>query len=332
MLGDDKSILNRIANVNEPMNVSAVDCEVIVMFQFPPLDAKNNGGYIKGSIESMREKSNPLYFKQLDVISAAFYTAEASQILKKIDMEVIVILVCTTLACVFMALFAKNHDKKSILLGNEWLEVNEIAVRIIVMAAFLLQLHLLQLTWSTRKADTKQKDLWIAEKKVLHVIFTLYAVGILIALLVHQNNTLHGDVVYSSSLSQQHSFWEHLKSCSGLVLDDFLLPQILLNIFMNSKGNALSCSFYFGTSLVRLIPHAYDLFEALAYVDGSCLYAGEIADYYSTAWDIIIPLVSLMFASIIHFQQRFGGCSILSWRIKTKGVEEYEKVPMVTEA
>ena len=104
MLGDDKSILNRIANVNEPMNVSAVDCEVIVMFQFPPLDAKNNGGYIKGSIESMREKSNPLYFKQLDVISAAFYTAEASQILKKIDMEVIVILVCTTLACVFMGL------------------------------------------------------------------------------------------------------------------------------------------------------------------------------------------------------------------------------------
>ena len=232
----------------------------------------------------------------------------------------------------FEALFAKNHDKKSILLGNEWLEVNEIAVRIIVMAAFLLQLHLLQLTWSTRKADTKQKDLWIAEKKVLHVIFTLYAVGILIALLVHQNNTLHGDVVYSSSLSQQHSFWEHLKSCSGLVLDDFLLPQILLNIFMNSKGNALSCSFYFGTSLVRLIPHAYDLFEALAYVDGSCLYADEIADYYSTAWDIIIPLVSLMFASIIHFQQRFGGCSILSWRIKTTGVEEYEKVPMVTEA
>ncbi|KAG5140497.1 hypothetical protein JHK84_034265 [Glycine max] len=342
-----------IANVNEPMNVSAVDCEVIVMFQFPPLDAKNNGGYIKGSIESMREKSNPLYFKQLDVISAAFYTAEASQILKKIDMEVIVILKTTKpntplislvmlliltlgnmvpLVLNFEALFAKNHDKKSILLGNEWLEVNEIAVRIIVMAAFLLQLHLLQLTWSTRKADTKQKDLWIAEKKVLHVIFTLYAVGILIALLVHQNNTLHGDVVYSSSLSQQHSFWEHLKSCSGLVLDDFLLPQILLNIFMNSKGNALSCSFYFGTSLVRLIPHAYDLFEALAYVDGSCLYADEIVDYYSTAWDIIIPLVSLMFASIIHFQQRFGGCSILSWRIKTKGVEEYEKVPMVTEA
>lgn len=121
-----------------------------------------------------------------------------------------------------------------------------------------------------------------------------------------------------------------MKSYSGLVLDGFLLPQILLNVFMNSKGNALSCSFYFGISLVRLIPHAYDLFEALVYVDSSSLYEDEIADYYSTFWDIIIPLVSLMFAVIISLQQRFGGCSILSWRIK--GKEEYEKVPAVTES
>lgn len=232
----------------------------------------------------------------------------------------------------FESLFAQNHDKKRILLGSEWLEVNEIAVRLIVMVAFLLQFRLLQLTWSARKVYTKQKDLWIAEKKVLYVILTLYAAGFLIALLVHQSNTLQGDVVYSSSLSQQHSLWEDLKSFSGLVLDGFLLPQILLNLFMNSKGNALSCSFYFGISLVRLIPHAYDLFEALVYVDGSSLYEDEIADYYSTAWDIIIPLVSLMFAAIIHLQQQFGGCSILSWRINTKGVEEYKKVPVVTEA
>lgn len=396
-LGEEKSMLNT-TNVTEPVNVSAegiydaeagtlcmvgcrnlgsknqipstnsMDCEVIVKFQFPPLDAKNKGGYIKGSIESMRESSDPLYFKKLDVISAAFYTAEASQILKKVDMEVIMILLCTTLACVFVglqlyhvkrnpdmlplisfvmlliltlgnmvplvlnfeALFAQNHDKENILLGNEWLEVNEIAVRLIVMAAFLLQLRLLQLTWSSRKADSKQKNLWIAEKKVLYVIFSLYAVGFLIAFLVHQNNTLHGDVVSSASFSHHHSFWEDLKSYSGLVLDGFLLPQILLNVFMNSKGNALSCSFYFGISLVRLIPHAYDLFEALVYVDSSSLYEDEIADYYSTFWDIIIPLVSLMFAVIISLQQRFGGCSILSWRIK--GKEEYEKVPVVTES
>ncbi|RZC09012.1 uncharacterized protein LOC114416189 [Glycine soja] len=399
-LGEEKSMLNTTTNVTEPVNVSAegiydaeagilcmvgcrnlgsknqipssnsLDCEVIVKFQFPPLDAKNNGGYIKGSIESVRKNSDPLYFKQLDVISAAFYTAEASQISKKVDMEVIMILLCTTLACVFVglqlyhvkrnpdmlplisfvmsliltlgnmvplvlnfeSLFAQNHDKKRILLGSEWLEVNEIAVRLIVMVAFLLQFRLLQLTWSARKVYTKQKDLWIAEKKVLYVILTLYAAGFLIALLVHQSNTLQGDVVYSSSLSQQHSLWEDLKSFSGLVLDGFLLPQILLNLFMNSKGNALSCSFYFGISLVRLIPHAYDLFEALVYVDGSSLYEDEIADYYSTAWDIIIPLVSLMFAAIIHLQQQFGGCSILSWRINTKGVEEYKKVPVVTEA
>ncbi|KAK7313030.1 hypothetical protein VNO77_37368 [Canavalia gladiata] len=399
-LDEVKSMLNTTTNATETVNVSAegiydaeagslcmlgcrnlgsenhipitnsMDCEVIVKFQFPPLNAKNNGGYIKGSIESMRENSDPLYFKRLDVTSTAFYTEEATQILRKIDMEVIMILVCTTLACVFVGLqlyhvkrnpdmlplisfvmlliltlgnmiplvlnfeafFAQNHDKKNIMLGNEWLEVNEIAVRLIVMVAFLLQLRLLQQTWVARKADRKQKDLWIAEKKVLYVILPLYAAGFLIALFTQQNNALHNGVASSSSLLeyQQNSLWEDLKSYSGLVLDGFLLPQILLNLFWNSKGNALSCSFYFGISLVRLLPHAYDILEALVYVDGSSLYEDEIADYYSTAWDVIIPLVSLMFAVIIYLQQRLGGCSFLSWRIK--GVEQYEKVPVVTEA
>ncbi|KOM24753.1 hypothetical protein LR48_Vigan2495s000100 [Vigna angularis] len=396
-LGAQKSMLNTTTNVTEAMNVSAegiydaesgslcmvgcrslgskneilstnsLDCEVMVKFQFPPLDTNKNGDYIKGSIVSTRENSDPLYFKQLDLTSAAFYTAEASRTLKKVDMEVIMILVCTTLACVFLglqlchvkrnpdmvssisfvmlliltlgnmvplvlnfeALFAQNHDNKSILLGNELLEVKEISVRLIVMVGFLLQLRLLQLIWSARKNDTKQMELWIAEKRVFYVIFTLHAAGFLIAFLVHQNNTLHGDVVSSSSLSQLQSFWENLKSYTGLVLDGFLLPQILLNLLRNSKGNALSCSFYYGISLVKVIPHAYDLFEALVYVDGSSLYEDEIADYYSTAWDIIIPLVSLLFAIIIHLQQRFGGCTIISWRIK--GKEEYEKVPVVTE-
>ena len=177
---------------------------------------------------------------------------------------------------------------------SEMLEVKEIFVRLIVMVGFLLQIRLLQLIWSSRKDDTKQMDLWMAEKKVFYVIFTLHAAGLLITFLVHQNNTLHGDVVSSSGLSQLHTFWENLKSYSGLVLDGFLLPQILLNLFRNSKGNALSC--------------AYDLFEALVYVDGSSLYEDEIEDYYSTAWDIIIPLVSLLFVVIIHLQQRFGGC------------------------
>ncbi|KAJ1376562.1 hypothetical protein SESBI_49809 [Sesbania bispinosa] len=348
-----------LGSQNQIPTPNSVDCEIIVKFQFPPLNANNNGGYIKGSIESKRKSSDPLYFKRLDLTSAAFYTAEAKEIFRKIDMEITMILVCTTLACVFVglqlyhvkrnpdvlplisfimlliltlgnmiplvlnfeALFTQNPDKKNSLLGNEWLEVNEIAVRVIVMVAFLLQLRLLQITWSARKADRNQKGLWIAEKKVLYVVFPLYAIGFLIALLVHLNHSI--------SDYQQHSFWEDLKSYSGLVLDGFLLPQILFNLFWNSKGNALSCSFYIGTSLVRLLPHAYDLYEAHVYVDVSSFYEDEIADYYSTAWDIIIPLVGLMFAVIIYLQQRFGGSSILFWRIK--GLEEYEKVPVVTE-
>ncbi|KAF3434420.1 hypothetical protein FNV43_RR25523 [Rhamnella rubrinervis] len=39
------------------------------------------------------------------------------------------------------------------------------------------------------------------------------------------------------------SYLDALKSYAGLVLDGFLLPQIVLSIFRNSRENALSCSF-----------------------------------------------------------------------------------------
>ena len=73
----------------------------------------------------------------------------------------------------------------SVVLGDvEWFEVNEIAAMLITMVAFLLQFHLLQLTWSARKADESQKGLWIAEKHAVYVTLPLYSAGFLITLLV----------------------------------------------------------------------------------------------------------------------------------------------------
>ncbi|GAU34998.1 hypothetical protein TSUD_103200 [Trifolium subterraneum] len=48
----------------------SVDCEILLKFQFPSLDT-TNGSHIKGSIESTRKKSDPLYFKSLEVSSYA---------------------------------------------------------------------------------------------------------------------------------------------------------------------------------------------------------------------------------------------------------------------
>ncbi|KAK7313028.1 hypothetical protein VNO77_37366 [Canavalia gladiata] len=107
-LGEENSIFNTTENATETVNVSAegvydveagslcmvgcrnlgsenkmpttasVDCEILVKFQFLPPNAKNNGCYnIKGSMESNRKISDPLYFKPLDLFSVAFYTTEA---------------------------------------------------------------------------------------------------------------------------------------------------------------------------------------------------------------------------------------------------------------
>lgn len=103
----------------------------------------------------------------------------------------------------------------------------------------------------------------------------------------------------------------------------------MFNLFSNVKEKALSCSFYFGTSLVRMLPHAYDLYRAHNYVEqdnyGSYYYADPATDLYSTAWDIVIPLGVLLFAVIIFLQQVFGGRCFLPRRFRKS---EYEKVPM----
>ncbi|XP_059663999.1 uncharacterized protein LOC132309732 [Cornus florida] len=350
---------------------SKMDCEILLKFQFSPVNAKK-GGFIKGSIESTRKHSDPLFFDHLDFSSTAFYTVEARRSIWRMDLEITMALISNTLACVFAglqlfyvkkhqnvlpfislvmlviltlghmiplllnfdALFLKNYNHQTVLLGSGgWLEVNEVIVRVITMAAFLLQFRLLQLAWSVRSSDGNQKGLWVAEMKSLLVTIAFYISGALIALFMNWMKNINGKTTLSSHsvAYQQHSLWGDLRSYAGLVIDGFLVPQILLNIFQISRENALSRSFYIGTTFVRLQPHAYDLYRAHNFVpqrfNGSYMYANPTADFYSTAWDVIIPCGGIIFAVIIFLQQRFGGRRILPRRFRE--LELNEKVPVV---
>ncbi|CAL5341955.1 unnamed protein product [Camellia sinensis] len=346
------------------------DCELLLKFQFPPVNAKR-GGTIKGSIESTRKKTDPLFFKHLSMSSIAFYTGEAKKSVWRMDLEITMVLISNTLACVFVGLqlfhVKKNPDvlpltslvmfmiltlghmiplvlnyeamffgirnRQNVFLGNGgWVEVNEVIVRVVTMVAFLLQFRLLQLVWTARLGDENHKSLWIAEKKTLFVSLPLYIIGLLIAWLMNLGKNNHSNAIISSSLHQQHSLWGALRSYGGLVLDGFLFPQILLNTIRFSKESPLSHSFYIGTTFVRLLPHAYDLYRAQNYarrhLDGSYFYANPSSDFYSTSWDVIIPCGGVLFAAIIFLQQRFGGRCILPRRFRE--AEGYEKVPIVT--
>ncbi|XP_030960862.1 uncharacterized protein LOC115982414 [Quercus lobata] len=349
----------------------SLDCEILVNFEFPPTN-KRNSGRIKGSIKSTREKSDSLYFEVLDLSENTYYRDEAS--IWRMDAEIIMVLISTTLSCVFMGLqlfhvkrhphvlpftslvmlsiltlghliplvlnfeasFLRNSRGRSIFFDSGgWIEANEVIVRVVGMVAFLFQFRLLHRTWSARRGDGNQKALWIAEKRVLFVVLPLCAAGALVAVIANWGNN-ENDVVmdtYSLRSTNPRTLWCDLKSYAGLVLDGFLLPQILLNLFWNSRERALSCGFYMGNTLVRLLPHAYDLYRAHNYChryDGSYIYANPGADFYSTAWDVAIPLGGLVFALIIYLQQKFGGRFIFPQRFRE--MEGYEKLPLISDA
>lgn len=359
---------------------NALDCEIHVTIQFPPLNAKS-GERIKGSIKSLRKKSDPLYFYRLEVSSNSIYFGQAVESIWRMDLEIMMVLVSNSFLCIFLglqlfhvkkhpemlpfisivmlvvltlglmiplllnfeALFRGNANQKNVVLGSAggWLEVKEVIVRVVTMVAFLLELRLLQLTWSTRNSEETQKSLWASEGRVLYVSLPMYLIGGLITLFIYQWKNSHLGIHYKSPRNrlwlhqrlgyQQISLWEHLKSYAGLVLDGFLLPQILFNLFFDSREKPLASSFYVGTTIVRLLPHAYDLLRVHIspwYLDMS-IYANHRMDFYSTTWDVIIPCGGLLFAVLVYLQQRFSGRCILPKRFRERSAV-YEKVPSIT--
>ncbi|KAE9591739.1 hypothetical protein Lalb_Chr20g0121901 [Lupinus albus] len=357
----------------------SLDCEILVTVQFPPLNAIG-GESVKGTIESIRQKSDHYYFDPLQLSSYSISTSQADASIWRMDFEIIMVLMSNTLACVFVglqllhvkkhpdvlpnisivmlvvitlghmiplvlnfeALFMANHNQQNPFLGSGgWLEVNEVVVRMVTMIAFLLELRLLQLTWSSRQDEGSEPDLWVSEKKVLYMTLPLYFSGGLTAWFVHIWKSSHQKRFKPLKLSrhrfrfpreptyQSLSLWEDFKSYAGLLLDGFLLPQILFNILFNPEGKALACSFYAGTTIVRILPHAYDLYRAHSsawFLDSSYIYADHRMDFYSTTWDIIIPIGGLLFALLVYFQQRFGSRFILPKRARESS---YEKVPVI---
>ncbi|KAL0727351.1 hypothetical protein Bca4012_023444 [Brassica carinata] len=367
-----------------------VDCSLAIRFKFSPVDSRSDDR-LKGTIESTREKTDPLYVGRMEVVSRSIYVHQAKESVWRMDLEIAMVLISNTLSCLFVGmqlyhmskhqetlpfisvamlillvlghmiplllnfeeLFKSSHNNQESLFfeNDRWLEAKEIVVRIVTMIAFLLECRLLQLSWSARKnaEDHHQRDaVWNAEKMVSYVCLPLYITGGLIAWLVNHNRTpkrvvyigkpqsrnlLYRPVTLKRSF-QRPSLWKDLKSYGGLMLDAFLLPQILFNGFSNpDSSKSLAASFYVGNSFVRLLPHAYDLYRSHSYgkiLDWSFIYASHKVDYYSTAWDVIILCIGFLFAVMIFLQQRFGGRCFIPKRF----VEDvrYEKVVELQQA
>lgn len=334
------SVLDTQAKIED-----SLDCKILINVQFPPMDPKE-GENLNGTIRSTRQTSDPLYFEPLLFSSYKMYDEQASKSIGRMDIEIIMVVISLTLSCFFIRsqiFYAKKHrdvlptisitmlvvmtlgyliplilnfeamlvmiqyKQHSFLSSSEWMVVNEIIVRVLNLVAFVLHLRMLQVAWSARCASEGKKDLRVAEKKTMKLCLVLYFSGVVIAWFVQ-----------SKSWSYRWK-WEDLFSYSGFILDGFLFPQIILNLFRRSQEKALSPIFYVGMTVIRIFPHFYDLYRAritLPHFQSSYIYASPEVDFYSLSWNIIIPLAGILFATFIFMQQRFGGNYILPSRLR----------------
>jgi hypothetical protein len=352
------------------LNVSS-DCEILVTAQFSSLDAKvaqHVKGAIKSLrkktdplfFETLDIASYGMYVEQVDasiwrmdiestmtlismtlacvfIAVQLFHVNKVPEALPAMSITMLVVLALgymMPLVLNFDALF-KNSNKQTVpLSGGGWLEVNEVMVRIITMVTFLLQLRLLQQAWSARSVDASKAESWAAEKKVLWICLPLYIIGGAITWVVHMRSNhsrrMLRQVVHLKPV-EQHAFWEDLVSYCGLILDGFLLPQVILNVFSDSKVRALSPGFYIGSTLIRVLPHVYDVFRRQHFVPSlrpSYMYAGPRDDLFSLAWDIVIPCGALLLSALLFFQQGRGGAFFLC--SKNRRTREYEMVSMAS--
>ncbi|XP_048568771.1 uncharacterized protein LOC125549384 [Triticum urartu] len=333
----------------------STDCQTLVTVQFASLGSKvpEHGS---GAISSLRDKTDRLFFAKINFTMHGMYSAQVANAISRMDMESVMLVASTTLSCVFtilQILHTKRNPEAApatsvtmlavltmeflapLVLNSEALfasrrsqyhelhptsrriEMNEVMMRAPTLIAFVLQLRLLQLAWSGRRTST------MSEWTVLWICLPLYALGGIVAAVVHVINARASTI---GMAGWRVTIWQDLVSYAGLILDGFLLPQVILNASLGaSRARAISPWFYMGGTMLRLMPHAYDVVRAQIYkpsMRSSKLYASPHDDLFGAAWDMVIPCGVALLAFLLFLQQRLPGTeSLPSQRSRSSGYQ-----------
>ncbi|GJN18087.1 hypothetical protein PR202_gb05208 [Eleusine coracana subsp. coracana] len=350
---------------------SSTDCRILITVQFASVDAKARGDG-KGVIRSLRNETDSLYFDQVDISFYGMMSGEqVAEAISRMDMESVMLVVFTTLPCVFTAIQILHAKRKNpddafaatsitmlvvMALGyvaplltraealftsrrNQWVpfqsyvpyELSQAMLRAPTLIAFVLQLRLIQLAWNGRKKN-KQAEAWSAaeRKSLLLMCLPLYLLGGALTVVHH---LMYGRAAQQEWLAvrigpEPATVWEDLLSSAGLALDAFLLPQVATNMFCGGERitRAISPWFYVGGSVVRAMPHVYDVIRARGYVQSmtpSNVYASSRDDRFGMGWDIVVPCGSALLVLLLFLQQRLGAPFFLRSR---RPLGEYEMV------
>ncbi|KAG8045862.1 hypothetical protein GUJ93_ZPchr0008g12692 [Zizania palustris] len=223
-------------------------------------------------------------------------------------------------------------------------------VKILILAAFLLTLRLVQKVWRSRIRLLTRSPLEPgrvpSDRKVLLYSFGAHLVGFMVILTAHYvsmlSRPLRTEESYMDSHGEAHALREWavtLEEYIGLAQDLFLLPQVIGNVLWRINCRPLKTSYYAGVTAVRLLPHLYDYIRAPSinpYFAEEYEFVNTSLDFYSRFGDVAIPLAAVALAAAVYVQQRWN-YKIISKTVKTQqkklqhlGSRVYERLPSMS--
>uniref|UniRef100_A0A0D9UXF8 RING-type E3 ubiquitin transferase n=1 Tax=Leersia perrieri TaxID=77586 RepID=A0A0D9UXF8_9ORYZ len=226
-------------------------------------------------------------------------------------------------------------------------------VKILILAAFLLTLRLVQKVWRSRIRLLTRSPLEPgrvpSDKKVLVYTTITHLAGFVVILTAHYISMLgrpvNAESTYMDSRGQAHVLREWavtLEEYIGLAQDLFLLPQVIGNVVWRINCRPLKTGYYAGLTAVRLLPHMYDYVRAAPainpYFAEEYEFVNTSLDFYSRFGDVAIPLAAVALAAAVYVQQRWN-YKIISKTVKTQqkklqhlGSRVYERLPSMSSA
>ncbi|KAL9238625.1 hypothetical protein vseg_013021 [Gypsophila vaccaria] len=226
-------------------------------------------------------------------------------------------------------------------------QVTDYVVKLQVLVCFILTLRLCQKVWKARVRSLGQNpnepSRVPTEKWVVIITLIIHILGYISALIFHsvktgQTPTWTEQYVDSTGNSHLLKTWETLlQEYTGLLLDLFLLPQVIGNIIWQIDSKPLVKLYYMGLTVLRLLPHLYDYIRGPTtnpFFSEEYEFVNPRFDFYSEFGDIAIPVLAIVLAVIVFIQQRWNyeklsnALTVGRFKILSSSSRKYEKVPL----
>ncbi|KAL9681214.1 hypothetical protein QQ045_012995 [Rhodiola kirilowii] len=295
------------------------DCMIEVQVQYPPINMRwLFNQKLQITISSQRDKQDSMYFRRIVILTPPItyrWQSSQKQFIRTYETCLRIILLIMAFLCVtyqFTHMNSTQGEASSsyislVMLGIQlssyfypFITCSDITfpsadgsdshdrtsfIQIMYHLVIYEISGIFRLVWARRAKPNSPSDI-----KVLIITLSIHVLGLSIFL----NRA-------PLSLAKLFVPFEHIKAYWGLVLDLFLLPQIIANRLWRIRSKPLQKIYYIGFSMARAFPHLYNYFRDPAYVTTAKEDDGSAVNRFS---DIAIAITVMLLAFVVYIQQR----------------------------